>query len=132
MPAHVTLLWPCPADEDGIRAALAGVVAFDVEFRALRRFAASDTLYLAPEPPEPFVHATEALVARFPEWPPYGGLHDTIVPHLTAAQGDSCDAAEAAIAPLLPLRGRAHEAVLLTRSAPERWEPRASFSLREA
>jgi hypothetical protein len=132
VPAHVTLLWPCPGDADGIRSALAGAAAFDVEFRALGRFAAGPTLYLAPEPAEPFVEATEALVARFPDWLPYGGAHGVIVPHLTVAQGETQEEAEATLAPLLPLRGRAREAVLLTQVEPLLWERRASFPFRES
>jgi 2'-5' RNA ligase superfamily len=127
---HVTLLWPAPTDEDGIRAALAAVAAFDVEFRELRRFPESEILYLAPEPPDPFVRATEALVERFPGWPPYAGRYDEIVPHLSVAQGDLCDAAEAAIEPLLPLRARTRDAVLLGEVEPRRWAVQARFPFR--
>jgi 2'-5' RNA ligase len=132
IPAHVTLLFPLPVDADGVGAALEGARPFDVEFRTLRRF--PTTLWLAPEPAEPFVRLTEALVARFPEWLPYGGAFDAIVPHLTVAQGDAAalGAAERDVAPLLPLGGRASEAILLAEVEPDTWVPQATFPFRAA
>lgn len=130
VPPHVTLLAPCPGDTDAIDEVLDRITAFDVEFRELRRFTEVPTLYLAPEPAEPFVRLTAMLVERFPDWPPYGGLHDTVVPHLTVTQGPAEDAAEAAVAPKLPLHGRASEAVLLAEIAPGRFETAARFPLR--
>jgi hypothetical protein len=128
VPAHVTLLAPCPGDADAIADVLGGTAAFDVEFRELRRFAEVPTLYLAPEPPEPFVALTERLVARFPDWPPYGGIHGAaVVPHLTVTQGPAEDDAEQAVARALPLAGRAREAILLAEVEPGRFETAALF-----
>jgi 2'-5' RNA ligase len=132
IPAHVTLLFPLPADVDGIRAVLENVLAFEVVFSALCRF--PGTLWLAPEPREAFVGLTERLVARFQTWLPYGGGYDAITPHLTVAQGDvaTLDAAERDIAPRLPLRGRAREALLLTDDESGTWVRQAAFSFEEA
>ena len=127
VPAHVTLLFPCPGDAEAIRDVLEPFAGFEVEFRETRRF--PDVLYLAPEPGRPFVEMTEALVARFPEWPPYEGRFDEIVPHLSIAAGDAVGEAEADLAPRLPLRDCAREAVLLREAAPERWVPAAGFPL---
>ena len=44
--------------------------------------------YLAPDPPEPFSRLTEAIVERWPDYPPYEGIHETVIPHLTVAYGD--------------------------------------------
>ncbi|HEU5476491.1 MAG TPA: 2'-5' RNA ligase family protein [Gaiellaceae bacterium] len=132
VPPHVTLLAPCPGDTEAIDEVLDGIPAFDVEFRELRRFTEVPTLYLVPEPAEPFVRLTAALVERFPGWPPYGGLHDTVVPHLTVTQGPAEDAAEAAVTAKLPLRGRAGEAVLLAEVESGRFETAARFPLRGA
>lgn len=133
VPAHVTLLAPCPADESGIRELLGGVAAFDVEFRELRRFTDVPTLYLAPEPPEPFAELTRRLVERFPDWLPYGGIHGTtVIPHLTVTQGPAEDDAERAVARALPLRGRAREAILLAEVAPGRFETVARFPFEDA
>lgn len=78
-PAHVT-----PAVLAKARAALMEVLAFEFTLRRLGRF--PTTAYLAPEPPNPFVAMTSALVRTFPEFPPYGGEHASVVPHLTVAQ----------------------------------------------
>jgi 2'-5' RNA ligase len=136
IPPHITLLSPFPAPDGDVvaatREALAGVTAFDVRFGELRCFADAPVLYLAPEPERAFVEATQALVRRFPEWPPYGGAYPAIVPHLTVAWGEGLGEAEAAVAPHLPLRGRAREATLLTEVGPRTWEPRATFSFEAA
>lgn len=132
VPAHVTLLAPCPDDADAIREVLEGTSAFDVEFRRLRRFTEVPTLYLAPEPAEPFVTLTLALVERFPDWPPYGGIHgNSVVPHLTVTQGPAEDDAEAAVSTELPLLGRARQAVLLAEIESGRFESAARFPFRE-
>ncbi len=115
IPPHVTLLAPAPGDAAGIGEALADVV------------------WLAPEPGERFVSLTRYLWARFPDWPPYEGRFlPEVTPHLTVAWGALLDEAEAAVAPSLPLRGAAREAVLIREVAPRRWEPAASFPFREA
>jgi 2'-5' RNA ligase superfamily len=133
VPPHVTLLAPCPGDADAIRAVLDGVSAFDVEFHELRRFTEVPTLYLAPEPPGPFVEVIGALVERFPNWPPYGGLHgSSVVPHLTVTQGPAEDAAEEAVGSALPLRARARDALLLAEIGPGRFEPAEHFPFRAA
>lgn len=132
IPAHATLLFPLPPDVDGVRETLANTTAFDVVFTQLRRF--PTTLYLVPEPAEPFVRLTEALTRRFPDWPPYGGAFDAIVPHVTVAQGGpaTLDAAEADVCSRLPLRARAREAVLLSEVVADRWNLRATFAFEGA
>jgi hypothetical protein len=104
------------------------VEAFDVAFEETARF--PETLYLVPSPQAPFARMTEALVRRFPDWPPYSGVFDEVVPHLTVAQGDAAtlDAAERVVAPQLPMQARARRAVLLTEVEPDRWELQATFA----
>ena len=93
VPAHVTLLFPfVPAErlDDRLLAELDALFArfdpFAVVFAQTDRF--PTTLYLRPEPAQPFVGLTEAIVARYPEHPPYEGAFDEIVPHLTVAHGE--------------------------------------------
>ena len=43
-------------------------------------------VYLAPEPSEPFDRLTEAIDARFPDFPPYAGAFDGVIPHLTITE----------------------------------------------
>jgi 2'-5' RNA ligase len=117
MPPHVTLLYPSPDDVEGIAATLAGFASFDVAFERVNRF--PGTLWLEPEPSQPFVRMTEALCARFPDHPPYGGTYAEIVPHVTVAQADFEASVEEAEG-WLPLRARARRGVLLEEAEPHR------------
>jgi 2'-5' RNA ligase superfamily len=89
------------------------------------------TLWLAPEPSQPFVRMTEALTARFPGHLPYGGTFAEIVPHLTVAQSDFDEAVDEAQA-WLPLRGQARQAVLLEGAEPNRWRQAETFAFEVA
>ena len=100
---------------------------FDVTFAQLDRF--PGTLWLAPEPSEPFVAMTEALGRQFPEHPPYNGMFETIRPHLTVAQGDDLDEAAAALTSHLPLQSRASSLVLVEQVAPDHWHEAAELTL---
>ena len=128
MPPHVTLLYPAPGDVDAIAEVLVAFVAFDVVFARLDRF--PGTLWLAPEPAEPFQRVTEALVRRFPEQRPYDGAFAEIVPHLTVAQS-RFDEAVSSVEPSLPLRSRAKRAVLLEQAQPDQWHEVAAFALED-
>jgi hypothetical protein len=128
IPPHVTLLFPSPGEPVEIGDVLADVEGFDIEFRETRRF--PEVVYLAPEPPEPFVELTRLLWRRFPDWPPYEGAHRTITPHLTVAWGAKLEEAERAVEMQLPLRGRARAAVLFREVEPRRWKPAARFPFR--
>ena len=103
IPAHVTLLYPFAPPEaidEALLAALTEVLsrhrAFELTLERMGRL--PGVVYLEPDPPEPFVRLIEALVARFPEYPPYGGVFDHILPHLTVVEEDDLAAAEAAAA----------------------------------
>ena len=43
-------------------------------------------VYLAPQPSAPFTRLTEAVVERFPGFPPYGGVFEEVIPHLTITE----------------------------------------------
>lgn len=73
-----------------VRAALAGASAFDFSLSQVGRFPL--TAYLAPEPADPFIAFTQRLAKVLPQFPPFSGAFDTIVPHLTIAHGDAADA----------------------------------------
>ena len=138
VPAHVTLLFPfvpAPAVDDDVLGELGELFArgrsFDVAFRRTARF--PETLYLAPEPAELFVSLTDAIVDRFPQYTPYAGEFDEVVPHLTVAHGgpDVLDRAAKVIDPALPLQATVREIVLLEEVEPDwgRWATRAIFPL---
>jgi 2'-5' RNA ligase len=138
VPTHVTLLYPfVPAEavDEALLAELGALFArfepFDFTLTRTARF--PRVLYLAPEPAARFIELTEAIMARWPEYPHWEGMFDEIVPHLTVAEGEPevLDAAEADVVPGLPVAAQAREAVLLEELEPDwvRWGPRASFPL---
>jgi 2'-5' RNA ligase len=141
VPPHVTILWPfVPAASiddaltDRLRRLFGSLEPFMVEFPATARF--PDTLYLTPDPAEPFVELTRAVWEAYPEYPPYEGVFDAIEPHLTAAQGtdDVLAEAEADVRRRLPIVARVDEVVLIEEIEPDSalWRPRATFPLRAA
>lgn len=138
IPAHLTVLFPfVPVSEldDALLASLDAIFVrvrpFDFELTECRRFPA--VLYLAPEPAEPFVVMTEAVVAAYPGFPPYEGVFDSIVPHLTVAEGLPAvlNRAESEVRPRLPIRAEAIEVQLLeeVETDPMRWRIRARIPL---
>jgi len=44
-----------------------------------------DILWLAPEDESPFHSLTDAVQRKFPDYPPFGGQFENVVPHLTIA-----------------------------------------------
>jgi 2'-5' RNA ligase len=109
VPAHITLLYPFMSPEritkaviEQVRAVASAASAFAFRLTSVRRF--PGVLYLAPDPAAPFIALTKALVHQFPEFPPYGGQHDVVVPHLTVAKGGelALSSAEAELLGALP------------------------------
>jgi 2'-5' RNA ligase len=129
MPPHVTLLVPAPRDVEAIAEVLFAFAAFEVVFARLDRFPGA--LWLAPEPAQPFARMIEALIQRFPGYPPYGGAFNEIVPHLTVAQSEF-DEAVSTLEPWLPLSTRAERAVLLEQVQAAHWRELATFDLEDA
>lgn len=85
----------------------------DVVFAQTERF--PRVLYLAPQPAEPFIALTRALMARWPAIEPYAGEHRQIVPHLTVTTSRPTsvfDIVDQALAPMLPLRAHLDAAQL--------------------
>ena len=71
--------------------------------------------------------ALEFVRQQFPDYPPYGGVYDEPVPHLTiGAVGtgtlEQLRAAETAVRPRLPIESRIDEAAVMVGSdAPNSW-----------
>ena len=92
VPAHLTVLYPFllpdvpPAAAARLTALFAACAPFDYTLSELGRF--PGVLYLAPEPAEPFRSLTLRVAHAFPDFPPYGGRHEHIIPHLTIANLD--------------------------------------------
>jgi 2'-5' RNA ligase len=128
MPPHVTLLFPfVPAAlvaeaEDALASLVHEQPAFDATFGRTARFPA--LLYLDPQPAEPFGSLTEAIAAAWPEYPPYEGAHEQVIPHLTVAESEDgalLDALAADVAPLLPLRVRVEAASVFVEDEAGSW-----------
>lgn len=140
VPAHVTILFPfVPADElrppirDRLVQALSSVRPFEVRFPRTGRFPGS--LWLAPEPAQPFHELIQCVAAAFPEHPPYEGLHDEVIPHLTLALGaeaeldhlqDAADATGLIAGRAMPVR----QVVVIAEGAGRRWDARWRIRLR--
>lgn len=123
--AHITLLAPF-ADRDrltpGVLSELrwffADVTPFTFSLTSVNRFPGG-VVYLSPSPAAPFRQLTLELSRRFPEFPPYGGAFNDVVPHLSVPllDGEDVGAVEQEAAHLLPVTISAHEAALFW------WEP---------
>ena len=142
VPPHVTVLYPFVPPErldDGVLerlAAAAGTVpSFDLTFARTDWFG-EEVLWLAPEPAGPLKALTAAVCAAFPDFPPYGGAHDEVIPHLTIAHGAPLAVLHAvaeSVEAQLPIRLGVSEAVLYVGSAaPGSWRPLVALPLGHA
>lgn len=133
VPAHVTVLYPfvSPADIDEsvigrLGRAVASVQAFDCRFDRCDWFG-EEVLWLAPDPADGFQALTAAVCAAFPNYPPYGGAFDGVVPHLTVGERkcgtlDDLRAAERDVRTRLPVGAYIDHALLIAgAAAPASW-----------
>ena len=127
-PAHVTLLYPfMPVAElrPAVRRALAEIAAavepFEVSFATVGRF--PGVIYLEPEPEGPFTALTEAIARRFPEFQPYDGAFDEVIPHLTLVESPTAplDRIAAKARRHLPFTCRVATIEVLVEGPDERW-----------
>jgi hypothetical protein len=122
VPAHVTILIPflepSVLDEEEIGSVLAPFAAFGFDLVAIERFD-DGTRWLRPEPSAPFVELTNAVWRRWPGHPPYGGIHDTVIPHVTITREPEG----------LPIVCVATEVLLLEEQPDLGWRSLASFAL---
>lgn len=139
--AHITLLYPFvepekigESDLDSLAECFRGFSPIAFSLTKIRQFFAQ-TLYLAPDPDEPFRQLTMAIWRRFPDQPPYGGAWPDIVPHLSIGRfGDQAamDQVAADLATALeqapPIRARAGTVALIENTA-GRWIARHTYTL---
>lgn len=138
VPAHVTILYPFVplADIDDhvlarLRDIAAGVRSFDYRLAQTQRFPVA--LYLAPDPDRSFATLTDAVWRAFPEFPPFEGKFETVVPHVTVAHGDEPQLCEIEVElrialPAGGVKARCSEMVLIESSS-GRWEQMHCFAL---
>ena len=126
VPAHVTVLSPfqdeAEVEDEELGRLFAGFDAFDFILDRIERFE-EGTVWLHPEPSQPFEELTAAVWQRWPEHPPYEGIFDDVIPHLTV----SATSIEVAIA--LPISARAREVTLIKEGADGHWSVRRAFAL---
>ena len=139
VPAHITVLYPfMPPDRitDGVlrdaQAVLDAVPSFAFVLSEIGRFPTA--AYLVPEPAAPFIALTQGLAHRFPDYPPFRGQHDSIVPHLTVAHGAAVELESAAgeLAAAMrahgSIRARCRTVALIENSS-GRWKELHAFAL---
>jgi hypothetical protein len=89
-------------------------------------------LWLAPEPAAPFRRLIAALERQYPEYPPYGGQFDEVIPHVTLSTRDDPEAVEEVARQTygaLPIDAVARRVWLMQRGDDAYWEARARFAL---
>jgi hypothetical protein len=138
MAPHITLLVPfVPAPqldheaEARVRRVLATHEPFDYWLDRIERWPGG-ILYLAPQPSVHFAELTETLMVEFPDYPPYGGAHDEVIPHATVAISDDrrlLDRIAHDLEPKLPIACRATSALLVERGPDLRWRRRSELPL---
>ena len=139
VPAHVTLLYPfVPPDEidaelvGELRGLIGATAMFTAKLTATATFD-DEVLYLVPEPATPFAELSLRLTERWPDYAPYDGRHQDLVPHLTvarASEGADLTSVGAALAAGLPVSADVDEVWLMTGgAAPRSWRRTVRFLL---
>jgi 2'-5' RNA ligase len=132
VPAHVTILFPfLPVERLGqkVRSMLAAIAAacpaFAVRFGRVERL--EGLVWLIPDDAEPFLRLTADVFATWPDHPPYEGIHDELIPHLTvveSADGAAQDAASTTAAEVGAFTVAATELTVITEAPSGRWRTR--------
>jgi hypothetical protein len=124
-----------PAEEvdDQVLGELGDLFASQPSFRyrlpRVARF--PEVAWLAPDPAGPFSDLTELIASRYPDYPPYEGIHDEVIPHLTVAEGgpELQDEVDAALTPSLPLEAEALEVTMIVEDESGEWHSGERFPL---
>ena len=132
VPPHVTVLFPflpVAALTPVIRSDLARLAARQAPFTAgfSRVEAREEMVWLVPHDQRPFLDLTDAVATLWPDHPPYGGIHDTLIPHLTLLEttdGQALDAAWAAAVDIGPFEMTVRELTVITENASDTWRTR--------
>ncbi len=129
-PLHVTLMFPfLPARGLATREAAIAAFAADIEpfeFSLTHVGGFPGVHFLSPDPADRFVGIVERVMARWPGCRPYGGVYESIVPHVTVAFGERPPADPALLEAKLPITTKATELWLLEQTV-RGWRTRARF-----
>jgi 2'-5' RNA ligase len=137
VPLHVTVLFPFVARElvdAELLAELGRLFAPRAALAfALTRVAAFDgVVYAAPEPDAELLALMRYVWTKYPETPPYEGVHADPVPHATigrALEPGAVHEIRALVDPLLPISCRVDCVTLLEEAQPDRWRERVRLPL---
>jgi hypothetical protein len=126
VPAHITLLSPFAdsdeVDEQTLAELFAGHTAFDFALDRVERWD-DGIVWLHPEPSQPFEELTAAITRRWPEYPPYAGATETVIPHLTVSEHPIQLELD------LPIRSRADAVSLVEEASDGMWSTHRVFPL---
>jgi 2'-5' RNA ligase len=139
VPAQVTVLYPfVPPSQIGrvVLATLANVVAavprFSADWNTTNWFG-QEVLWLAPEPGASFRALTTAVSQAFPNYLPYEGQFDDVVPHLTVGDKGSAEelrTVEREVLSHLPISmAVTHVQVICGTTVPDSWQTIGEFPL---
>ena len=138
LPAHITLAYPFKPIEDVtehdlelLRSVFASETSHVITLARTGRF--PGVLYLEPEDDARFRRLTDEITELWPEYPPYGGAFEDVIPHVTVNHGlpeHELDVVEHELASHLPMQAFAHEGWLMTFDG-EEWSTEARFAFRE-
>ena len=126
VPAHVTVLFPFAdsddIDEDALAELFATYPAFDFVLDRIERWD-NGIVWLHPEPSALFQELTSAVCRRWPDYPPYGGTTDVVIPHVTVSE-----------TPIeleldLPIAAQVCEVTLIQEQTDGNWATRQVFRL---
>ena len=126
VPAHITLLYPFAGgdevDEQALGELLAGHTAFEFVLDRIERWN-DGIVWLHPEPSQPFEELTAAIWRRWPDYPPYAGTIERVIPHLTVSERPIQLELD------LPIRSHADAVSLIEQASDGTWSTRRLFSL---
>lgn len=142
VPAHVTVLYPfVPRRQidvelsDALASLFGGLPAFAYRFDSVGRLGPG-TVVLNPQPASAFSRLTDTVYRRWPAYPPYGGVFDVVIPHLTVGDHLGVDAArevEAAARESLdrtgPVTGQATFVSLIVADDDWQWSTHSEYPL---
>ncbi len=138
VPLHISLIYPFAAPDsisEHDTARLGGLLReidpFDFVLSEIGWFD-QRVMYIAPIPKAPFVELTNRIGAEFPQYRPYGGAYDEVVPHLTVGEGLRPARMRRAARRLerhLPIGAAATEVSLMAPDSAGRWSVLQRFPL---
>ncbi len=128
VPPHITLMWPfvspgkpgapdralLAATTKKLRVVCREVAPFSVTLDHYDSFPDSGVLYLAPRDPEPISRLHRHILAAYPDYPPYEGMYNDYIPHMTLGFFESPEAiARACCEPFEPFTFEASELLFM-------------------